>query len=419
LINRWSGTVRWNRNRISVASDTRTNNLTLWRDIRGAAGEVHATRLDDDGLAQVLRLAERSLRYSAEALEQIPERFIDEPILNPVVWSDTTYAVDGDRRTDLVQNLIDPAETGSLLSSGTLRFSADGRATMGSDGLLRYYPTTAVEASVTVRDASGTMSGWAGVTHHDFARIDLQGLAARALDKCQRSANPVAIEPGRYTVILEPQALADFFSPLINTAMLRLPAEMGMGPFADGNGNSKIGQQLLDRRITVQADPMDADGGFVPYTQDTGEPYRPVKWFVDGVLRELAYPRDYALGQLGIDKALHNPLSYRIAGGDSSVDAMIRATRRGVLVTRLHDVQIVDFQSMLLTGYTRDGLWLIENGAIAKSVRNMRFTESPLFALSNLADLGPSIRVFAPEYAVFAPAVRVHDFNFTALSDAV
>jgi predicted Zn-dependent protease len=419
VITRWTGTLRWTRNRISVASDTRTTELSVWRTIRGARGYATTTRLDDDGLRDVIRAAERWAGYVGEQFEDLEAPFIDEPILHPVLWSDATYGMTADQRTDTVRELIAPTESAGFVSAGTLQIAADGRATIGSSGIARYYPTTSVEGSVTVRDAHGTMSGWAGVNDYDVGRVDLAALAARALDKCQRSTNAVVVEPGRHTVILEPQAVCDLFTPVIYAAMERVPAEMGMGPFAAGGGDSKIGQRLLDPRISVRADAMDPMGGFVPFDQESGAPYYPAPWFQRGVLTNLAYNRSYALARLGTDRGMLNPRSYHMTGGTTSIDEMIAATQRGFLVTRLHDVRIIDFNSALCSGYTRDGLWLIESGKIVKAVKNFRFTESPLFVLNNVADLGVPVRVFTPGRAVVVPPMRVRDFNFSALSGAV
>jgi predicted Zn-dependent protease len=235
--------------------------------------------------------------------------------------------------------------------------------------------------------------------------------------------NPQAIEPGRYTVILEPQATADLMVGVIE-ALRRVPAENGNGPFAGRViGRSKIGEQVLDRRMTLRADPMDPDGGFVPYERFSGAPYQAVAWIDRGILRELAYDRYYALTMLGYDKALPESGSYRLTAAPGvptiDVDEMIARTERGLLVTRFHGVEVVDSDSVLCTGYTRDGLWLIENGKITRPVKNFRFTESPLFVLNKLLDIGDAVRVFRPGKAWIAPAVRVEDFSFTSLADAV
>src|SRR5207253_375793 len=121
-------------------------------------------------------------------------------------------------------------------------------------------------------------------------------------DKCQRSRNPVAVEPGRYTAILEPQAVCDLVAPLVDLVLGRSFAEGGYGPFADPKrpGYSRIGQQVIDARLTLSADPMDPECGFVPF-DGAGEPFQAVQWIERGVLRQLFYDRYYGLRQLDVD----------------------------------------------------------------------------------------------------------------------
>jgi predicted Zn-dependent protease len=283
---------------------------------------------------------------------------------------------------------------------------------------------------MTVRDRRGNTSGWAGVNHYDFAKIDPSALAERALSKARQAVNPQAVEPGRYTAILEPQATADLFSALVRTGQFergslgRAEAEMGMTAFSgERMGWTKISEKVLDERLTMSADPMDPDGGFIPYDSYDGTPHRSVSWINRGILRELSYDQQYALSALGDDRALPDSGSFRLAAAPGvptvEIGDMIAKTERGVLVTRLSGVTILDNKSVLCTGYTRDGLWLIERGKISKAIKNFRFTESPLFVLNQLLDVGSSVRVYQPGRAWVAPAVRVKDFSFTALADAV
>lgn len=417
-----SGSAKWARNRVHVASDTRNTEISISRTINGAQGNASTTRLDDEGLLEVVRAAETSMQVYGESPENIKDPYIFEDYLKPTIWSDGTYNFGADNRTELVQAMIEGAESNGMLSAGNLQISGNGVAAMNSDGMFQYYPQTMVECSMTVRHPKGTASGWAGVNHYDLAKIDPKALAARALDKCLRSQNPVAVEPGRYTLIMEPQATADLFMNVMETPLDRRFAERPAGPFGKAPGRSKITEQVLDRRLIVRSDPMDTDGGFIPFDY-SGTPYQPVNWIDQGILRELAYYKGYALSQLGLDKALPNPGSWRISAAPgvptTTIEEMIAKTERGLLVTRFSNVQTIDINSMLSGGYTRDGLWLIEKGKITKPVKNFRFTESPIFALNSLEDIGEPQRVFAPGASIVAPAVRVRDFSFTSLADAI
>jgi predicted Zn-dependent protease len=290
-----------------------------------------------------------------------------------------------------------------------------------------YQQWTQAQCSMTVRDVAGTASGWAGLSSYDWRAIDAQALAQRAIAKCLASRNPVAIEPGRYTVILEPQAVADLMEILV-PAMRRAEAEGGFPhPFRLGYDDvlhldrSKLGLKVVDERITISHDPADPQLGILP------EPgMRPVTWIDHGVLTNLGYYRGYALDHLNRNDPVRGLDGYRMSGGETSVDEMIRTTRRGLLVTRFSNVRKLEPASLLSTGLTRDGLWLIENGQISKAVKNFRFTESPLFVLNSIEQLGLPERVFRPIGGplghltpAIVPPLKTRDFSFTSTIDAI
>jgi hypothetical protein len=196
---------------------------------------------------------------------------------------------------------------------------------------------------------------------------------------------------------------------------------------------------------------MDPLAGFPPFTG--WQVYHPTTWIQDGVLKELAYFRAYAVKRLGLNSGgrvqwgagMDDGAWWRSASRNSSqegrppqtgsfhmsvrgetatIEEMIATTRRGVFVTRFWGVKLVGDDpatkaAVMQTGYTRDGLWLIENGKIAKPVRNFRFMESPVFVLNNIEQLGVPQRIYNPGYPIVVPALKVRDFNFTSLSDAV
>ena len=437
----WTGNLRWARNRITTGGDVRNNRIEIVRTIRGATGSSSTNRTDDARLFDAVRHAERFLNLQGELPESDRTRQFLEPYSQPNIWSDATYAQQAADRAALMQRLVAPAAAAGMLAAGYVEVSAHGRASIEGDTVW-YYPYTVAQYSVTVRDPSGSGSGWAGIDHHDWSKIDADALSAKALDKCLRSRNPVRIEPGRYTVILEPQAVCDLTSILFRPDTLdRVSAELGdpssvQSEYSSGSptgywkrsGLSKIGDRIIDERLTVSVDPMDPELGFPPFLQ--WQVFHPATWITNGVLTNLAYGRAYAVRKLGQDTGgLSTAGSFRMTGHGPTVsmDEMISTTKRGVIVTRFSDMSALDPFTALMTGYTRDGTWLVENGKISKSVKNLRFTESPFFVLNNVDQIGVSERVFHPgESTYFAgyspvivPALKVRDFSFTSISDAV
>jgi predicted Zn-dependent protease len=424
----WAGELRWGRNRVSLAGDRRNVAVYLNRTIRRALGVAFTNQLDDVSLQSAVRAAERSARFLPTGPQDLEKPRPTFAYATPAIWSDATYDQTAPESGQSARALIDPAEAEAMLSAGYLEVRAETTAHYPKDGPAMYAATTNAQCSMTVRDEKGTGSGWAGLSSYDLRAVDTQTLAKRALEKAVASRNPVSLEPGRYTVILEPQAVHDLVQWIVNPIVLptlsRDGAENGSGPFVAGSDNalglyrSKLGLKVVDERITISHDPMDPLLGVVPFDGED-EPYRPVKWIDHGVLTALSDPREYALRHLNDNLGYPNSGAYRMSGGETSIEEMIRTTKRGLLVTRFSNFGLLDGSSLLMTGLTRDGLWLIENGKITKAVKNFRFTESPLFVLNSLEQLGEPVPVFSPGVPAIVPPLKARDFSFTSTIDAV
>lgn len=402
----WQSTVRWAKNAITDATDVRTVGIAILRDSRGRESDVDINQVDDAALRDAVRRAERLLALapvSGPSGAETTVLFPDDPFPRSKIWSDATYGLDSVRRAATVRELVAPSVAAGMHSFGYILTKASGSSIVDSRGRLLYYPKTSAGYRVTVRDPAGTGSGWAGQAFSDWTRIDTARLSAIALDKCLRSRNPHVVEPGRYTLIMEPQAVADLVGSL----------------FLPGNYyrlfHDKIGKRVMDGRVTFSQDPLDPDLEVFPF-DDFGEPLRATTWIDKGIVRAVPYDRRYAVTKLGRDAGMPLAEGIRMSGGDASIETMIASTKRGLVVTRFSNVDQVDPTSMLMTGYTRDGLWLVENGKMTKPVKNLRFTESPLFALNNIEAIGVPVRIYGD---MVVPPLKVHDFSFTALTDAI
>ncbi|HEX6534060.1 MAG TPA: metallopeptidase TldD-related protein [Gemmatimonadaceae bacterium] len=435
----WQGEMRWGRNRVSLASDRRDVIIKIWRGSPfGSYGSALTNQVDDVSLEAAVRAAERELDLMDEdppAAYLPPLPTLEQPKTS--IWSDATYGLTTEARGEVARALVDSAEAKGMLSAGYAEVRAAAKAIISSEiraGRPSMFETpytawTHAQCSMTVRDQQGTGSGWAGLSAYDWKKIDAPALAERALDKCLRSRNPVGLEPGRYTVILEPQAVADLIESVVGWLSDRERAEQGHGPFVLGGDDvlgivrTKLGLKVVDERITISHDYADPALGIV---HEVGAGTAPVTWIDHGVLTALSYPREYGLAMLGESSGLRGTTGYRMSGGDTSIDEMIQTTKRGLLVTRFWNVGTFDEHSLLSTGLTRDGLWLIENGKITKPVKNFRFTESPLFVLNSIEQLGTPVPVFRPTASgsgeltpAIVPPLKARDFSFTSLVDAV
>jgi len=384
-------------------------------------GKKHATTVTND-------VSDDALQRTVAQSESLAKLSPDDPEVMPPLGPQTYLPVNGyfdstanltpaDRARAALTALEPARKAGDLKVAGFIVVNAGANAIGNRNGMFAYNRSTTANYTLTARTDDGTGSGWAGVEHPDWKQIDFAGMATRAIEKARLSRNPVAIEPGRYTVILEPQAVGDLVQ-LMGFALNARNADEGRSAFAKQGGGNKIGEKIVDPRVTIFSDPQDPQLLAQPY-DGQGMPLSRQVWVENGVLKQLFYTRFWAQKQN--KQATGFPSSIKLVGGTTSMDEMIKSTPRGVLVTRLWYLRSVDPRTILFTGLTRDGTFLIENGKITKAIKNFRFNESPLFLLANLEAIGPAIRLGGTEQGgpVVMPAIKAKDFNFTSLSDAV
>jgi predicted Zn-dependent protease len=412
--------------RSSVTGSTRfaVNELTTVGDVMDTSiiaqvsfGSRHAAIQMNDLSNEALRTFVRRAESLAKLVPEDPEAM---PPLGPQTYQEvgayhtSTAAVGADERARVALAALEPARRSGpqgFVASGSVVTNAASTLLANSAGLSAYWRNTDANYTVTVRSTDGTGSGWAAANEHDWTRLDGAAVATRALDTAWRSRNATPIEPGRYTVILEPEATADivFMIPLDARN-----ADEGQSPFAKPGGGNKVGQQLFDSRVTLFSDPTDPDLLGQPF-DGQGFPVRRQVWIEDGFLRQLPISRFWAKKT---DRPyLGEPTSMKLAGGSTTREAMVHGTEHGLLVTRFWYIGGIDPRTALHTGLTRDGLFLIEHGEITRAVKNLRFNDSPFFVLDNIDALGPARRVIGGDNAM--PLLKVHDFSFTSVSDAV
>ncbi len=467
VVQSWlNGELRWARNRVNLASDRCDLTITIRRDseIGMGSGSCITNQMDDASLEGAVLAAERRCKEHTRLnmwVDTFSGALKSPDLTTPVtaIWSDVTAIETGETRGRLARMLTEEAEAKKMLSAGYLEARSGSFAfwsnTAAKEGKLvpgmLYQQLTQNQCSMTVRHPRGTGSGWAGASSFDATAVDGAALARHALDKCIASIDPVRIEPGRYTVILEPQAangLIDLMmEPMVdmhdlNTLLSGMDGRDILGPLARKDnenpigpmpfylthdealqiGRSKLGLKVIDERITISHDPIDPVLGVVPRPG-----LKPITLIQNGVLMSLYAPHTYATEQVQrLSGDLYRP-SFRVSGGISTIEDMIATTKRGLLITRFSGIQRIDGGNLLGTGTTRDGLWLIENGTISKAVLNMRFTESPLFALNQVEQLGIPQAVFRPvknptDFSLtpaVVPSMKINDFSFTSLVDAV
>jgi predicted Zn-dependent protease len=241
---------------------------------------------------------------------------------------------------------------------------------------------------------------------------DLGRIAAR---KAVASRNPQPIEAGAYTAILEPQAVMDLV-PLLGGALNARAADEGRSAFSKPGGGNRLGEKVMDERVTLYSDPADTDLRGAAF-DDEGLPVGRNVWIEKGVLKKLSYSRFWAQKQGKQPTGAQTLLGgLALTGGTRSTAELIAGCERGVLVTHFFYIRALEPRTVLYTGLTRDGAFLIEKGKIARALKNFRWNESPLLMLNRLEDIGRPEPTAAGR---MMPALRIRNFNFTSLSDAV
>ena len=433
----WTGQTRFAGGEITTSGSTRDLSITVISTVGRRRASATTNVTDDASLQRTVALAERLARLSPEDPELMPEL---GPQSYPTVqaFDQRTAELQADPRAEAVGRLIqtakavDPAQ--DLFVAGYLEANATPAiAVATSRGLFAFHSSTEVSLSTTVRTPDGTGSGWASDGAREWGRLDTAALGRRAAQKAVASRNPQAIEPGRYTVVLEPQAVSDLI-PLLLGAFNARTAEEGRSPFSRrgvaGSGGvpsaTLLGDKIADERVTLYSDPADADVRGQPFDSE-GLPARRRVWIENGVLKTLAYSRYWARrrglpetaaggGGGGFGGGGGGGGGLKMVGGTKTLEELIAGTERGILVTRNWYIRGLDARSLSYTGLTRDGTFLIERGKVVRPLRNFRWNESPLTMLNRIEEIGRAERVSA---GTMMPSLKVRDFNFASLSEAV
>jgi len=290
-------------------------------------------------------------------------------------------------------------------------------ALANSNGNFGYQRGTLVDFTCTVRTDDAQGSGWVARNLADVGQFSAPTEIQIAIDKAKRSSSAKALEPGKYTVILEPAASADLLAYMFNGFDAR-EADEGRSFMTKKVGGNQLGEKLFDERVTFYSDPQDASVPVLPWDED-GVPRARTPIVTKGVVDYLQYSRYWA--KLKGKPEIGQPGNLIMTGGDKSTMDLVKTTQKGVLVTRTWYIRMVDPQTVLLTGLTRDGTFYIENGEIKYPIKNFRFNESPVIMLNNVEEFGKPVRVQPQEAPIIMmlPPMKLREFTFTSLSDAV
>jgi predicted Zn-dependent protease len=411
-----NGNIRYARNSVSTSGRISQSTLVVASAYGKKLGVATINEFDDASLEKVVRRSEELAQLAPENPEYVPflgpQQYAESKTFVPA-----TAAITAKQRADFVDASLKVSRASSAVAAGYLEDSNGYAAMMNSHGLFAYNTSTNVNFSITVRTEDGKGSGYATRGYNDVSKLDTESATAIATEKAVKSAAAKAIEPGKYTVILEPAAAAVLIER-IGFGLDARQADEGRSFLSKAGGGTRLGEKLVDERVHLYSDPMHPDLPTSPWNGD-GQPQEKIDWIEKGVIKNLTYSRYWAQKQ-GV-KSIPGPDAIIMDGGTKSVEELIAGTKKGVLVTRLWYIRDVDPQTLLLTGLTRDGTFYIENGKIQYPIKNFRFNESPIIMLNNLEELGKVERTVSVESNVnyLLPPMKIRDFTFSSLSDAV
>ncbi|OGC93764.1 MAG: hypothetical protein A2W25_06525 [candidate division Zixibacteria bacterium RBG_16_53_22] len=391
---------------------------TIWcRAIFGKkAGVARSNDATKEGVAELLKIAGDVARNGN-----------DDPGFQSLIRSDkaqksqgfykTTFDYPAASRAGDVAAIIDRAKAASLTCAGTYQTSATALCVANSLGTEQFDKTSEYRFSLTAV-APGGRSGWSQAAGRDIEQFDFLTAAQRALDKAAYPGEAVQLQSGTYNVILEPDAVANF---------LLLTAFLGFGGKTLHQGRSfmseKIGQAIMASGITITEDPFHPAMQFMPFDYE-GVSRRKITLVENGIAREGVYDSYYAVlaGKTSTGNALAPDNNYGpypkamvIAPGNSSADELIKSTPSGIYVTRFWYLNYINPMKTMVTGYTRDGTFLIEDGKITKPIVDMRVQQSMLEAFSNV-ELVSSEQRLIPQYGtlMLVPFLKINNFNLSA-----
>ena len=392
--------------------------LNLRVAIGRRVGVASSNRLDDYGLRRLADTAVAIARNSAE-LEDWGGLPGPTPIRDlPAGWSEATAAATPERRADGVRAVIAAADAGGVRAFGSFSTSAEQLAVANSHGVRAAQRRTAAQLLAVTMAADGG-SGYAEQAGVDVGSIDAAAVGREAAEKARATANPVAVDPGDWTVVLEEYAVVDILSML---------AYMGFSALAvqEERSFTEPGKVIGSDLVTIVDDATEP--GALPMAFDyEGVAKQRVVLVDHGVCGDVVWDQQTA-ARSGRQSTGHGlpapnaygpfPLNMVMSPGTTARDALVGEMDRGLLVTRFHYTNPVHPKLAIVTGMTRDGTFLVEDGRIVGPVRNLRFTQSYLSALASTVAVGSERRTLRGDFGgVLVPSIRAEGWTFTGATE--
>ncbi len=430
--------LRWAGNTLTTNGQMRSRRLTVISFIAGTAGTasgvIERSTVADDELEPLVRASEQAAHDAGPADDVAP--LVEPGAASPSNWNDepaeTSVRVFGDFAPAL-GDVFGQARSAQQLMFGFAEHVMETDYLGSSTGLRLRYARPTGKFELNGKSADLSRSAWTGAATPDFADIDVAAHSAELTRRLGWAQRRIDLPAGRYETLLPPSAVADLLIYMYITASAR-DSDEGRTVFSKAGGGNRIGEKLASMPVNLRSDPVAPGLETTPFVAtgtssslfsvfDNGLPTSSTHWIRDGVLAALPGTRAWAQNSGGVAAPLIDNLILEGPAGGKSLDEMVATTERGLLLTCLWYIREVDPQTLLLTGLTRDGVYLVEGGEVTGAVNNFRFNESPVGLLGRLAEVGSSGRTLPREWNDFftraaMPAIRIGDFNMSTVSQA-
>jgi predicted Zn-dependent protease len=430
--------LRWAANRLTTNGQMSSRSITVVSTFDGpggtSAGVVTRAVSTRDELDELVRASERAGREAGPAEDAMP---LVENYEHGDDWSADPARTDVTVFAGFAQALgaaFDRWRAADRLLFGYAEHQLTSTFLGASTGLRRRFDQPDGMVQLNGKTSDFSRSAYASMHTNDFADVSAAALAADVEQRLDWAANRIDLPAGRYETIMPPSTVADLLIYAYWTASAR-DAEEGRNVFAGESGHSRIGEQLSPLPLRLYSDPdyaglqcspfeiATASEGALQSVFDNGLPSPATDWIRDGRLTDLIRTRSWAARSGGEPRPGIGNLILTSAGDGPSQQEMIASTERGLLLTCLWYIREVDPQTLLLTGLTRDGVYLIENGHVTGAVNNFRFNESPIALLGRASEVGRTEPTLSREWGDYftrtaMPALRIPDFNMSTVSQA-
>ncbi len=426
--------LRWAGNSMTTNGSSVSRNwavISVFREGPALArvGTIASTSVDPDDIEAVVRASEAAARGAEPARDAMP---LLEPDAVDDDWAAPAVATGIEVFTDLADGLAAGFDSADRLY-GFAHHQMHTTWLGTSTGIRRRFVQPTGSAEINGKRGEGTdlASAWVGVGTADFADVDVSGLLADLSRRLDWAKRKIELPAGRYETLLPPSTVADLMIYLA-WSMEGRGAHEGHTAFARAGG-TRVGERLSDIPLTLYSDPHAPGLEYRPFVAatassesmsvfDNGLSAERVDWLREGVISSLIYPRATA-AEFDAPATVPGENLLLTGGSEATIDDMIARTERGLLLTTLWYIREVDPATLLLTGLTRDGVYLVENGEVTAAVNNFRFNESPLDLLRRVSEAGATELTLPREWKDWftrtaMPPLRIPDFHMSSVSQA-